>query len=245
MMNIKKLAALASLVLSSWALTSSAAFAGDVAKVLDALRQRYPATQFGSVAPSLLPGIFEVAMGKNIIYTDESGRYFLFGHLYDMQLQRDLTAERKEQVARIDFAALPLKDAMVKVKGSGSRKLAVFSDPDCPYCKKLEQEISALNDVTVYTFLFPIEGLHPDAANKSLSIWCSKDPAGAWEKLMLQGKLSPSKDCDNPLARNIRLAESLDIHGTPTMISGDGRVLPGAATATQIDKFLMQAGGQQ
>lgn len=221
---------------------SCTAFADDGAdKVLGALHLRYPATQFGAVTPAPLPGLFEVVMGKNIIYTDESGRYFLFGHLYDMQLQRDLTAEIKEQVARIDFAALPLKDAVVRIKGKGTRKLEVFSDPDCPYCRNLEQEIALLDDVTVYTFLFPVESLHPNAAGKSLSVWCSKDASGAWEKLMVQGKNLPVADCDNPLARNVALAESLDIHGTPTLISEDGRMLPGAAPVAEIEKFL--AGG--
>jgi thiol:disulfide interchange protein DsbC len=144
---------------------TAAPTANSIAERLQAL---YPATRFGAVNPTPWPGVFEVVMGANLAYVDESGQYFLFGHLFDMKAQRDLTAERKDALARIDFAALPLADAMKDVRGTGARTLAIFSDPDCPYCLKLETEIKSLTDVTIYTFLMPIASLHPGRAARRL-----------------------------------------------------------------------------
>jgi len=114
------------------------AYAGN-ADMLATLKSRYPNTTFTDVKESGLPGVYEVYMGRNIAYTDEGGRLFLFGHLYDMTAQRDLTAERMDALNRADFSALPLQDAIKTVRGNGQKVVAVFSDPDCPYCKKLEQ----------------------------------------------------------------------------------------------------------
>ena len=143
------------------------------------LQALYPSTRFGAVNPTPWPGVFEVVMGANIAYVDASGQYFLFGHLYDMKAQRDLTAEHKDTLARIDFNALPLSDAMKEVRGNGSRVLAIFSDPDCPYCRKLESDIRSLTDVTIYTFLMPLASLHTAAHAKAVSVWCAKDRIAA------------------------------------------------------------------
>ena len=143
------------------------------------LQRLYPATRFGVVNPTSWPGVYEVLMGTNIAYVDESGQYFLFGHLYDMKAQRDVTAERKESLAQIDFASLPLSDAIKEVRGNGARVLAIFSDPDCPYCKRLESDLRPLTDVTLYTFLMPIASLHPSARDKAVAVWCAKDRVAA------------------------------------------------------------------
>jgi thiol:disulfide interchange protein DsbC len=124
------------------------------------LQALYPSTRFGAVNPTPWPGVFEVVMGTNLAYVDQSGQYFLFGHFYDMKAQRDLTAERKDQLARIDFDTLPLADAIKEVRGNGARMLAIFSDPDCPYCQKLETDLRDLSNVTIYTFLMPLVSLH-------------------------------------------------------------------------------------
>lgn len=202
------------------------------------LKELYPGTQVTNVAPSALPGLFEIVMGRNIAYTDASGRYFLFGHLFDMPAQRDLTAERKDQLQRIDFGALPLVDAIKTVRGSGSRVLAVFSDPDCPYCKRLEPELAKVNDVTIYTFLMPLTQLHPNARANAIAVWCATDRAKAWSAFMLNGQISKSRGCENPVDRNVALGENLQINGTPTLIASDGRVMPGAASAAQIEAWL-------
>lgn len=225
------------------ALLAASSYAGDapadVAKSIAAnLKQRYPATRIDQVVPSPLPGIYEVVMGRNVAFSDAEGRYFIFGHLYDMQSQRDLTAERKEALAKIDWSVLPLENSIKFVSGKGERVLAVFSDPDCPYCKKVEAELAKLDNVTIYLFPFPIQSLHPNAVAMSTVIWCAKDRAQAWRDALTGGKLVGKGDCENPIAANVALAERLGINGTPTLIARDGRLLPGAASADRISAWL-------
>ena len=225
-------------VAASIAITGQSLAADEAGAVAQRLKQLYPNTQISGVSESALPGLFEVVMGRNVAYTDSAGRYFLFGHLFDMPAQRDLTAERKDLLDRVDFATLPLKDAIKTVRGKGSRVLAVFSDPDCPYCKSLEPELAKVNDVTVYTFLFPLTQLHPDARTKAISIWCAADRTKTWEAYMLRGRNPANANCDHPVDRNVALGERLQINGTPTMIAADGRILPGATNATQLEAWL-------
>ena len=208
------------------------------AEVLATLKDRYPNTSFTDVKESGLPGLYEIYMGRNIAYTDESGRLFLFGHLYDMASQRDLTAERMDALNRVDFSVLPLKDAIKTVRGNGQKVVAVFSDPDCPYCKRLEQELAKVDDITIYTFLMPLEQLHPQAKGKAVSIWCSPDKSQAWHDLMLQAKTPKASSCTNPIDRNLSLANGLGIQGTPTLIAGDGRLKAGAVPAAELSSWL-------
>ena len=214
---------------------------GDVEK---RLKDQYPATKITEVRESAIKGLYEVVMGRNVAYKDESGRYMLFGHLYDMKEQKDLTAQRLDEINKIDVSALPLADAIKTVKGDGSRTLYVFSDPDCPFCQRLEREtMPKLDNVTIYTFLYPLEGLHPDAKRKAETIWCAKDRAKAWDDFMTSGKLPEGRTrCDNPVERNIRLGSSLGINGTPTIITGDGAMVPGFVPASELERRLSGGG---
>ena len=214
----------------------------DTRPLVERLQALYPSTRFGAIHPTAWPGVFEVAMGANLAYVDATGRYFLFGHLYDMRQQRDLTAERKDAMARIDFGSLPLGDALTEVRGKGTRTLAIFSDPDCPYCRRLEAELRGLDDVTIHTFLMPLASLHPAARGKAVSVWCSTDRLATWQALMLRDALPTQADCPHPVDRNVALGEQLGINGTPTLISGDGRVLAGAASRDQIEAWLSRPG---
>ena len=221
---------------------ASLAGAPDTAVIAARLQALYPATRFGEVHPTAWAGVYEVGMGANLAYVDESGRYFLFGHLYDMRQQRDLTAGRKDALARIDFAGLPLADAIREVRGSGERLIAIFSDPDCPHCRRLETELRGLTDVTIHTFLMPLASLHPNAHRKSVGVWCARDRLAAWQNLMLR-QIEPARiDCPNPVERNLALAERLGINGTPTLIAGDGRVMAGAGSREQIEAWLARSG---
>jgi thiol:disulfide interchange protein DsbC len=208
------------------------------------LKTTYPGTTFGAVSHTQWPGVFEVAVGNNLAYVDASGQYFLFGHLYDMKSQRDLTAERKDTIARIDFATLPLNDALKEIRGNGARTLVIFSDPDCPYCKKLESEIAPLTNVTIHTFLMPIASLHPQAQAKAISVWCAPNRIEAWHALMRRDQNVPGKTCVHPIDRNIALAERLGISGTPTLVAADGRVLAGAGNLAQIEDWLARSTGK-
>jgi thiol:disulfide interchange protein DsbC len=214
------------------------------AHIIEKLKALYPATRFGEVTTTAWPGVFEVALGNQIAYVDASGQYFLFGHLYDMKAQRDLTAERKESLARIDFAALPLADALKEVRGSGARSFAIFSDPDCPHCRRLEADLSGLTDVTIYTFLMPLASLHPDARAKAIAVWCAGDRIAAWRTLMGRDQAPRVQDCPHPVDRNVALAERLGISGTPTLVAADGRVLAGAAGLAQIEAWLARGNAE-
>ena len=212
-------------------------------RLLATLQERYPATPFTRVQNTPVPGLYEVVFGNHIAYAADDGRHFLFGHLFDLQTQRDLTAANAPTTTlpsapRVDFAALPLADAIKTVRGAGRRVLAVFSDPDCPYCRELEAHLAALDDATVYTFLLPLTALHPQAMDEAIAVWCAADRARAWHALMLEGQPPPAKTCAHPLARNRALATQLAVRGTPTLIAGDGRVAVGVLSAAELATWL-------
>ncbi|GAB1393002.1 DsbC family protein [Rhodocyclaceae bacterium] len=213
----------------------------NTSEVEQRLKDQYPATKITSVRESPAKGIYEVIMGRNVAYTDEAGRYMIFGHLYDMKEQRDLTAGVLEALNKVDMAMLPEADAIKKIQGRGERKMFVFSDPDCPYCKRLESELAKVDNVTIYTLLYPLDGLHPDARRKAQTIWCAKDRVNAWDEFIQKGTLPESRSCDHPIERNIRLGNALGINGTPTIIFEDGAITPGMLPAAEIERRL--AGG--
>ncbi len=143
-----------------------------------------------------------------------------------------------ETLTAIKWESLPLENAVKVVRGNGARKLAVFSDPDCPYCKKAEQEFVKLDNVTIYTFMYPLQ-MHPDAPRKSRLVWCSKDRSQAWLDLMLKSKTPAGKDnCDNPVDENLALGAKLGIDGTPAMVLANGKRIPGYMPADRLDAML-------
>ena len=227
--------------LPSAAQTAVQSAAPSATSMTERLQALYPATRFGAVNSTPWPGVFEVVMGANLAYVDETGQYFLFGHLYDMKTQRDLTADRKDTLARVEFSSLPLADAVKEVRGTGARTLAIFSDPDCPYCRRLEAEMKSLTDITIYTFLMPIASLHPEARSKAIAVWCSKDRLAAWHALMWRDEKISAKECLHPVDRNVALGDHLGVSGTPTLVAADGRVLPGAASNAQIEAWLARS----
>lgn len=235
---IKQLVAYA--VLSSLSVAAMA----DEASLKKAVEAAYPKFKVESVSKTPYPGLYEVFMAGQIIYTDEKMTFLIAeGRLVDPKSKKDLTAERMDELTKIDFAKLPLDQAIKVVKGNGSRKLVVFSDVDCPYCKRLEQnELSNITDVTVYTFLYPIVQLHPDAAAKSKSIWCASNRVKAWEDWIMRNQLPKSAvNCDVPLEKVGDLAKSLDITSTPTLIFADGKRMLGAQPYKEIERALQAA----
>lgn len=205
------------------------------------LKKLYPATRFGEVRDTPVPGIKEVVVGKNVVYVSNDGQYFLFGNLFDMRNQHDLTSDRQDEVnpgRKMAFNKLPLNQAIKVVKGKGERKVAIFTDPDCPYCHTLEKELAGIDNLTAYIFLYPIDEIHPASKEKAVSIWCAQKPADAWSKWMISKEMPAKKDCSNPIDSNVTFARDNGIEGTPTLIAGDGRVMPGAAKREQIEAWL-------
>jgi len=190
-----------------------------------------------------IPGLYEVYIGDAIFYTDAGGEHMIAGgHIYETATRTDLTQARLEALNRIDFSTLPLKNAIVSGDPKG-KPLAVFTDPDCPFCRHLEKEMPNVKGVKVYTFLMPLESLHKHARAKAEAIWCSKNRHKALQAVMLDNKQADdlkAKDCKNPIAENIALGESLGINGTPTLIAGDGRKHAGGMSAAQLEKWVAQ-----
>jgi len=221
-------------------LFSMNAFA-DEASLRKAIDATYPKMQVGSIVKTPYSGLYEVYMNGQIIYTDDKLSFLIAeGHLVDPKTKRDITSERIAELTKIDFSTLPLDQAIKVVKGNGSRKIAVFSDPDCPFCKRLEQkELVSITDVTIYTFLFPLEQLHPDSVNKSKVIWCAPDRAKAWQDWALNNQLAKNDaSCDQPLAKVADLARKLGVTSTPTIFFADGKRMLGAYPAAEIEKGM-------
>nr|WP_294838045.1 DsbC family protein [uncultured Methylotenera sp.] len=215
----------------------------DEAGVKKAVEAAYPKFKVEKVTKTPYAGLYEVFMGGQIIYTDEKMSFLIAeGHLVDPKTKKDLTSERLDELTKVDFSTLPLNQAIKVVKGNGSRKLVVFSDVDCPFCKRLERnELTNITDVTIYTFLYPIEQLHPDAASKSKLIWCAKDRVKAWEDWILRDQLpSSAGSCDVPLDKVGELARKVGVTSTPTLIFADGRRMLGAQPYKEIERMLSQ-----
>ncbi|WP_431096859.1 DsbC family protein [Polaromonas aquatica] len=199
-----------------------------------------PSTKIDEVSKTPISGLYEVRVGFDIFYTDEQGRYLLRGSLLDTQARRNLTEERIEKLSAVDFDKLPLGDAFKIVRGDGARKLAIFEDPNCGYCKRFELELANVNNVTVYVFLYPVLG--QDSTTKSRNIWCAADKAKTWSDWMTRSTTPPQADCDtNALQRNREFGQKYNITGTPTVIFADGSRAPGAISAQEVEKRLASA----
>lgn len=222
-------------------ITAGSACADD-ASIKTLLKERFPELPVQGVKPAPMAGWYEIFSGNRLFYVDEKAEFIMVGSIVDAKTKRNITEERIRDLMRVKFDVLPLEDAIKIVKGDGRRKLAVFEDPDCPYCKRVEADIAKLDNYTLYVFLYPIEQLHPDATNKSQKVWCAKDRAKAWLDIMLKNQVPKNKgDCATPIGRNIALANQLNINGTPALIFEDGRLAPGAIPAEQIEKFMSEA----
>ncbi|NOT67550.1 MAG: DsbC family protein [Methylophilaceae bacterium] len=205
--------------LAAWADSNTDAIRAQLEKV-------NPGIKISSVTLSPIANLYEVFANGQILYVDKSAQYVLAGaRLVEVSGKRNLTEERLSELTTIQFDTLPLKDAITIKKGNGAYKFAVFSDPDCPYCKSLEQglEKTGTTDYTAYIFLLPLKELHPDAAVKAESIWCAKDRNTAWNDWMIKGTAPEKASCENPLANNEQLAGKLGVSSTPTIYLQDGK----------------------
>ena len=205
------------------------------------LTERLPQLQtIDEVTKSAMPGLYELRLGSEIMYTDADGNFLIQGSLIDTKARRNLTDERIDKLTAVDFNLLPFKDAFTIVRGNGKRKLAVFEDPNCGYCKRFERDLQQINDVTIHTFLIPILGA--DSAEKSKNIWCAKDKNKVWLDWMVRDQSPAKASCDTAaLERNVAFSKKYKITGTPTMFFVDGSRVPGAVGVDQIEKTLASA----
>ena len=208
------------------------------------LPKRVPQIQtIDEIRKSPIGGLYEVRFnGSQLLYTDAKADYLIDGKLFDTKERRNLTDERLDELTALKFDQLPLKDAFTIVRGNGERKLAVFEDPNCGYCKRFEKDLQKIDNVTVYMFLIPILG--QDSVEKSRAIWCAKDRAQAWQDWMVRDQPMPTTTpmCDTSgLQRNLALARNYRISGTPTLFFADNVRVPGAISAAEVEKRLADA----
>ncbi|MGM9486659.1 DsbC family protein [Ideonella sp. YS5] len=210
-------------------------------QIRKALSARLPSSvAIDEVTPSPIPGLYEVRSGMSIFYTDPNGDYVIRGDMLDTRRQTNLSQARLAKLSSLDFSKLPLQDAIVSRRGQGTRQLAVFADPDCPYCKQLESMLEQRDDITVYTFLLPVLG--PGSLDKAKAIWCSRDRDAAWRAWMQKSQAPTAQpDCDtSALERNLALASKHAIKATPALVYEDGTRVGGAPSAVQLEGQLAQ-----
>jgi thiol:disulfide interchange protein DsbC len=219
---------------------ATTAFADDAA-IRKNIAERLPDfPKIDEIGKTPIAGLYEIRVGTDVFYTDEQGNHLIEGQMIDTRTRTNLTQERVAKLTAVDFASLPLKDAIVWKKGTGARKLVVFADPNCGYCKRFEHSLQQVKDVTVYTFLYPILG--GDSPETARNIWCAKDSTSSWRNWMLDGT-APARvmgQCDtSALARNVNLGRKHKLNGTPALIFEDGRHVPGAMSPEQVEKQLV------
>lgn len=211
----------------------------DEASVRRAFAEKFPKAQVQSVTKLPYLGLYEIVVEGDVLYADESFEYLFDGNIISVKTMSNLTEKRRRKLAAISFSELPLELAFRKVKGKGERKLAVFSDPDCPFCRRVEHDLAKLDNVTIYMFLYPIDSLHPNATEIAKRIWCSSDKVKAWDEYM-QRSAAPtaSSSCQNPIDKIVEFGRKKGINATPTLVFESGERVPGAIPVTQIETYL-------
>jgi thiol:disulfide interchange protein DsbC len=237
-MNILRRALVAVLALA----LGAAAWAQDSGAVARKnLESRIPQLgKIDEIAKTPMPGLLEVRVGSEIYYTDPEGNFLIHGQLIDAKAQKNLTEERVDKLMSIDFDSLPLKDAFTVVRGNGKRRMAVFQDPNCPYCKRFERDLQKVDNVTIYMFLYPILG--NDSTEKAKAVWCMRDKAKVWQDWMVNNQAIPGPgpaNCDTgAITRNLEFGKKHKVTGTPTLFFANGTRVPGAVAAAEVEKML-------
>jgi thiol:disulfide interchange protein DsbC len=228
------------LLLPALALCAASAGANTDAALLSLktkIQQRFPQVKVTKVLESDIPGWYEVVSSDRVVYSNADGSRLFVGSVYDTATKKDLTARRWADLHPVDFDSLPLNLAVKSVRGDGRRKLVVFADPLCPFCKQLEEQLETVQNVTVYTFVWPLENLHPGATARASRIWCAADRAQAWKSWMLKREEASAEECDLQGLTTIKnLATQLNVNETPTLFFADGHRVPGASSVEELEQ---------
>jgi thiol:disulfide interchange protein DsbC len=215
---------------------SSTQEAAAIKKLLEA---KFPGASISNVSKSPYFGLYEAQFDDRLIYTDAKVAYVVVGSVFNADTKENLTDARWRKLTRVAWDSLPLNLAFKRVRGNGTRRMAIFADADCPFCRKLEVDLRNIDDVTIYTFLYPIDSLHPDASRKSAILWCSGDPAKAWDEFFASSKLPDNPgNCATPIAETAALGQRLHIGATPTLVFADGTTVPGAIPLSRIQEEI-------
>uniref|UniRef100_UPI003EBFF14E DsbC family protein n=1 Tax=Acinetobacter towneri TaxID=202956 RepID=UPI003EBFF14E len=212
----------------------------DVATVSKNVKQQHPQLKLDKIQATEMKGIYSASMDGQVVYLNEDAQHILAGSMIRLKDQHNLTKDLLIQQNSVDWKKLPLQDAIKSVRGTGKRQIAIFSDPNCPYCKQLEAELKKLDNITIYTFILPLKA---QSVAPSKQVYCEKNPALAWENLITKAQLPTSQSsCANPVERNIVLAHRLGVNGTPAIIFSNGFKVMGAYPAAQIEQIFKEFG---
>lgn len=203
------------------------------------LNKNYPDIQVTNIQATEMTGLYSANLDNQIIYLDENAEHMFIGSMVRLKDQKNLTKDLVLKQNSIDWQKLPLQDAIKTVKGNGKRQLAIFSDPNCPYCKQLEAELDKLDDVTIYTFIY---ALKPQSIAVSKQVWCDANPSYAWKNLLQKNVQPKAKTCANPIDRNLALGRKLGVNGTPTLIFSNGLKMVGGRSAEDIQMIWKELG---
>ncbi len=236
---MKSFLAKLALIVATTSLTLSVAMAQE-ANIRKNLSERLPnLPKIDEVSKTPMNGLFEIRMGNEVMYSDAGGNFLVQGALIDVKQKRNLTEERMDKLSAIPFDQLPLKTAFTQVRGNGKRKLAVFADPNCGYCKRFEKDLQKLDNVTIHHFLYPILG--EDSVTKAKNIWCAKDKAKTWNDWMINGTTPPTANCDASAVDSVvAFGQKNRINGTPLILFANGTRVPGAVPMAQVEKMLAE-----
>lgn len=210
-------------------------------KVKAEVRKKIPEAQVDSVRKVPFGALYEVVVGGEILYTDEKASFIVLGSIVDMKTRENVTELRLRQLNRVAFDTLPLDQAIKIVRGNGSRRVAVFADPNCGYCKRFERDLIGVSDITVYLFLYPV--LSPDSVQKARAVWCAADRGKAWLDYMVRDMAVPVDTSCNTgvIDKVLEWGKGKRITGTPTIIFEDGERIPGAIPLADFEKKLAAA----
>ncbi len=237
-----KISAFLAAAAAALAFAAPAAHADAAADAVKAeLKKKVPEAPVESVRKVPYSNLYEVVAGGEIFYTDDKASFVSLGPIIDLKTKENITEARMRQVNAIQFDSLPFKDAIKIVRGNGARKVAIFEDPNCPYCKRFERDLDKVQDVTVYVFLYPI--LSADSLAKSKAVWCSADQGKAWLDVMVRDKApTAGAVCDtSAIDKNLAFGHVKRIQGTPTLIFENGERVPGVMPVAALEKKLDEA----
>ena len=204
------------------------------------LAKKYPEVKVERITKTAYGNLYEIFSGGEIFYTDDRATFLLLGNLIDTSTKANISEARLQKLSAIDFNDLPFDQAIKLVRGNGSRRMAIFEDPNCGYCKKFEQDVNTLDNITAYIFAYPI--LAQDSIDKSKAVWCSPDRLKAWQDLMLREKPPTAKGtCDNPIDKVVALGRKMNVTGTPTTFFEDGERISGALPKDRMEAKLVAA----
>lgn len=210
------------------------------------LAKKFPDLKAERITKTTYGGLYEVFTGSEIFYTDEKATFVVTGNVIDTTTRANITETRLSKLTAIKFDDLPFENAIKLVRGDGSRRVAIFEDPLCGYCKKFEGDLNTIDNMTAYIFLYPI--LAEDSTTKSNSIWCSKDRLATWQDWMLRN-IAPTAttaiDCKTPLEQNVALGQKLRVNGTPATFFEDGERISGALPKETIEAKMVAAGSRK